>query len=98
MKIGPLARPRLGEGVAAIARFHELIADHLPESDGPGQVMIGIETGRARGWPRWWPAVTGCIRSTRGGCPGTGSGILSKVTGAFSEQMRKGFWGSSPRH
>src|SRR5215475_169637 len=41
-----LARARLSEGVAGIARFHELIAEHLPESDGPGQVVIGIETDR----------------------------------------------------
>jgi Transposase/Transposase IS116/IS110/IS902 family len=41
-----LARARLSEGMAGIARFHELIADHLPESDGPGQVVIGIETDR----------------------------------------------------
>ena len=41
-----LARARLGEGVAGIARFHELIADQLPESDGPGLVVIGIETDR----------------------------------------------------
>ena len=38
-----LARARLGEGVAGLARFHELIAGHLPEGDGPGQVVIGIE-------------------------------------------------------
>ena len=31
-----LARARLPEGVAGIARFHELIAAHLPEGDEPG--------------------------------------------------------------
>jgi hypothetical protein len=44
-----LPRARLSEGVAGIARFHELIADHLPEGDDPGQLMIGIETDRVRG-------------------------------------------------
>jgi hypothetical protein len=41
-----LARARLPEGAAGIARFHELIAAHLAEDDGPGQVVIGIETDR----------------------------------------------------
>ena len=34
---------RLPEGVAGIARFHELVGDHVEE---PGQVVIGIETDR----------------------------------------------------
>jgi hypothetical protein len=51
-----LARARLSEGVAGIARFHELIAGHLPESDGPGQVMIGIETDRGP----WVTALVAC--------------------------------------
>jgi Transposase/Transposase IS116/IS110/IS902 family len=51
-----LARARLSEGMAGIARFHELIADHLPESDGPGQVVIGIETDRG-------PWVTALVAS-----------------------------------
>ena len=51
-----LARARLGEGVAGIARFHELIAGHLPEADGPGQVMIGIETDRGP----WVAALVAC--------------------------------------
>jgi len=51
-----LARARLGEGVGGIARFHELIAGHLPEGDGPGQVMIGIETDRGP----WVAALVAC--------------------------------------
>jgi hypothetical protein len=51
-----LARARLSEGMAGIARFHELIADHLPEGDGPGQVVIGIETDRG-------PWVTALVAS-----------------------------------
>ncbi len=38
-----LAGGRLPEGVAGIARFHELAALHAEE---PGEVAIGIETGR----------------------------------------------------
>jgi hypothetical protein len=41
-----LARARLPEGVAGIARLHELIAAHVGEGDGPGEVLIGIETDR----------------------------------------------------
>src|SRR5215475_14435574 len=41
-----LARARLPEGVSGVARLHELIAAHVPEGDGPGEVLIGIETDR----------------------------------------------------
>src|SRR5262249_38648095 len=41
-----LARARLSEGVAGIARFHELIAEHAAEGEGPGRVVVGIETDR----------------------------------------------------
>jgi hypothetical protein len=34
---------RLPEGVEGIARFHELVGDHVEE---PGEVVIGIETDR----------------------------------------------------
>jgi hypothetical protein len=38
-----LAARRLPEGVAGIARLHELVAGHL-DGDDPGQVMLAIET------------------------------------------------------
>lgn len=41
-----LAKARLPEGVAGIARLHGLIAAHVTEGDGPSDVVIGIETGR----------------------------------------------------
>jgi transposase/transposase IS116/IS110/IS902 family protein len=41
-----LARARLPEGVAGIARLHELIAGVVAEDAEPGQVSIGIETDR----------------------------------------------------
>jgi transposase len=41
-----LARARLPEGVAGIARLHELIAGVVAEDAEPGQVAIGIETDR----------------------------------------------------
>src|SRR5215469_11854002 len=41
-----LGKARLGEGVAGIARLHELIAAHVTEGDGPQDVLIGIETDR----------------------------------------------------
>jgi transposase len=41
-----LGRARLAEGVAGIARFHELVGEHLAEDAGPEQVTVGIETGR----------------------------------------------------
>jgi hypothetical protein len=41
-----LGRARLGEGVAGITRFHELIGRFADPDDGPGQVVIGIETDR----------------------------------------------------
>ena len=51
-----LARARLPEGVAGIARFHELIAEHAAEGEGPGQVVAGIETDRG-------PWVTALVAS-----------------------------------
>jgi transposase len=41
-----LGRARLPEGVAGVARLHELIGAHLAEDAEPGQVAIGIETDR----------------------------------------------------
>lgn len=41
-----LAARRLPEGVAGIASFHGLVADHLGDDDEPGQVQVGIETDR----------------------------------------------------
>jgi transposase len=38
-----LAATRLPEGLAGIGQFHELLADH---AEDPGEVIIGIETGR----------------------------------------------------
>jgi len=44
-----LARARLPEGVAGVARLHELIGEHLAADADPGQVAVGIETDRG-GW------------------------------------------------
>src|ERR1700748_287677 len=41
-----LGRARLPEGVAGVARLHELIGGHLAEDAGPEEVAIGIETDR----------------------------------------------------
>ena len=41
-----LARKRLPEGVAGIARLHVLIGQHLGEDPEGAEVIIGIETGR----------------------------------------------------
>jgi hypothetical protein len=51
-----LARAGLSEGVAGIARFHELIAEHAAGGEAPGQVVAGIETGRG-------PWVTALVAS-----------------------------------
>lgn len=36
-----LARRRLPEGVAGLARLHALIADHLDDADDPSVVFVG---------------------------------------------------------
>jgi transposase len=41
-----LGRARLPEGVAGVARLHELIGGQLGEDAGPEQVAVGIETDR----------------------------------------------------
>ncbi len=38
-----LASRRLPEGLAGMAAFHELVADHV---DNPSDVVVGIETDR----------------------------------------------------
>jgi transposase len=41
-----LGKAKLGEGIAGIARLHELIAEHQDENAEAEQVVIGIETDR----------------------------------------------------
>jgi transposase len=41
-----LGKAKFGEGIAGIARLHELIAEHLDLGAEPDQVVIGIETDR----------------------------------------------------
>lgn len=41
-----LARRRVNEGIAGIAKFHELVAEFLPDDGGPEQILVGIETDR----------------------------------------------------
>jgi Transposase len=58
-----LARKRLPEGVAGIARLHALIGLQLgPDAGEDAEVVIGIETDRGRGWPRWSRPDTRCTR------------------------------------
>ena len=42
----PVGKARLPEGVAGVARLHELVAEHLGEQGRPEQVVGGIETDR----------------------------------------------------
>ncbi len=41
-----LARKRVTDGIAGLVKFHELVAEFLGDDDGPGQVLVGIETDR----------------------------------------------------
>jgi transposase len=41
-----LGRARLPEGVAGVARFHEIVGAYLGEDAGPEEVTVGIETDR----------------------------------------------------
>ena len=41
-----LTRKRVTEGIAGMVKLHELVAEFLGDDDGPGQVMVGIETDR----------------------------------------------------
>jgi transposase len=41
-----LGKAKLGEGIAGIARLHELIAEHQDENAEAEQVVVGIETDR----------------------------------------------------
>ena len=70
-----LAKKRLPEGVAGMARLHELIAQHAQDPDERGEdaeVVIGIETDRGPWWPRWSRPVHRVRRE-----PAAGSGTAS---------------------
>ena len=41
-----LARARLAEGPAGMARLHAMIGDHLGQDDDEAEVRVGIETGQ----------------------------------------------------
>jgi transposase len=41
-----LARRRVNEGIAGIAKLHELVAEFLPDDGGPEQILVGIGTDR----------------------------------------------------
>ena len=57
---------RLGEGLAGMARLHEMVAEHASEA---AEVVVGIETGVC-GWLPWLQPATRCMRSIPGRCPG----------------------------
>ena len=48
-----LGRARLPEGVAGVARLHELIGGHLAEDAGPEEVAVGIDRYPVRYRSRW---------------------------------------------
>ena len=55
-----LAKARLPEGVAGIARLHAMIGEYLDEDDaGCGS---GPRPTAAGGWPRWSRPDTSCTR------------------------------------
>src|SRR3712207_2427062 len=80
-----LARARLPEGVAGLARLHELIAEHLTDDDVDPEtgfvapnVVIGIETDRGTWVRRWSRPATRSFRSIRCRWPATGSGMARR--------------------
>ena len=73
-----LARGRLPEGVAGIARLHELIGEQLGEGADDAEVVIGTETDRG---PSGGRAGRGRVHRLRGkpaaglAVPGTSRGV-----------------------
>ena len=49
-----LAKRRLPEGVAGMARLHEMVGQQLGEDADDAEVVVGIETDRGPGSWRWW--------------------------------------------
>ncbi len=47
-----LATARLPEGVVGMAALHAMIGEQLGEDTNEAEVLVGIQTDRARGWPR----------------------------------------------
>jgi hypothetical protein len=77
-----LAKARLLEGVAGMARLHALVGEHLADLDSGArtdQVAVGIETDRARGCGLWSRPAIGCSRSTRCRPRGSGSGAACRA-------------------
>jgi hypothetical protein len=57
-----LARKRLPEGVAGMTRLHELTGQQLGPDEQDAEVVIGIETDRARGRRHWSQPGMWCTR------------------------------------
>ncbi len=57
-----LAKARLPEGVAGLARLHAMIGDLVGDDADEVEVVIGIETDRGPGSVLWLPRVTRCSR------------------------------------
>ena len=78
---------RLPEGVAGMARFHELVAKFLADDDGSGQVLVWIETDRGP-WVR--ALIAAGYHGVRGepetGRPASGGGV---VVGCQERQDRR---------
>jgi hypothetical protein len=66
-----LARARLPEGVAGIARLHELIGEQLGESADDAEVVIGTGTGRGP----WVAALVAAGYTVYGVNPLQGPGV-----------------------
>ena len=66
-----LAAWRLPEGLAGVARLHEMVAEHASD---PGEVVVGDGDCPSRivacGLAHWWLRAIWCMRSTRWRCPG----------------------------
>ena len=96
-----LAKARLPEGVAGMARLHALIGEHLdePTRPTPTRWRSGSRPTAARGCGRWSRPATGCSRSTRCRRRGSGSGTACRAPRATpATRTRWPTWSAPTRH
>ena len=80
-----LARRRLPEGTAGMARLHELIGEQLGEDDAGCEVVVGIETDRG-------PWVAALVAAGYHGVPGQpAAGVpVPGTAGVFGAKSDRG--------
>jgi len=74
-----LAKSRLPEGVAGMARLHALLGEHLDADTDADQVAVASRPIVDRGCARWLPPATEYSQSIRCSRHGSGNGTMCRA-------------------